>query len=171
MSTAVSDRPSRSTEPDEPGFEEQVLPIFAESIAIHRERHETARVRATVTTNTEEQIIDEDLLQERVEVDRVPIGRVVDEMPPVREEDGTVIIPVVEEVLVVERRLVLKEEVHLRRVRVRERHVETVVVRRQEVSVTRLPTDDGEDGHVLSADHDQSETTDDANHTKEESHE
>jgi stress response protein YsnF len=67
----------------------------------------------------------------------VPVGRVVDAVPPIREEDDTTIIPVVEEVLVIERRLVLKEEVHLRRVRVRETHAASVVTRTQDVVVTR----------------------------------
>ena len=65
------------------------------------------------------------------------IGRTVTAFPPVREEGDTTIIPVVEEVLVIERRLVLKEEVHLRRVRVLETHEATVATRSQDVVVTR----------------------------------
>ena len=50
-------------------------------------------------------------------------------------------MPVVEEELVMVRRLVLKEEVHLRRVRTTVPHVETVSLRQQTVSVTRTPLD------------------------------
>jgi stress response protein YsnF len=49
----------------------------------------------------------------------------------------------VEEVLVVERRLVLKEEVHIRRVRTTERHKEMVMLRYQEAVVTRHPGETG----------------------------
>ncbi len=52
------------------------------------------------------------------------IGRLVDAVPPVREEGDATLIPVVEEV-VVEGRLALKEEIHLRRVRTTQRHQKT----------------------------------------------
>jgi stress response protein YsnF len=50
------------------------------------------------------------------------IGRPVDAMPPVRQEGDTTIMSVVEETIVVERHLFLKEEVQIRRLRVSERH-------------------------------------------------
>lgn len=49
-------------------------------------------------------------------------------------------MPVVEEVLVVERRLWLKEEVHNRRIRTTEQHHETVQLREQEAVITRTPS-------------------------------
>lgn len=51
-------------------------------------------------------------------------------------------MPVVEEELVVVRRLVLKEEVHIRRVQTTVSHAETVTLRQQHVSVTRTTLDD-----------------------------
>lgn len=89
-------------------------------------------------THTRDRLIDEELAHERVEVERVPIGRMVTTAPPVREEGDTTIIPVVKEIVVVERRLMLTEEVRVRRVRVAVRHVETVPVREQEAVVTRV---------------------------------
>jgi hypothetical protein len=76
-----------------------------------------------------------------VVVERVAIGRVVDAVPPVRHEGDVTILSVVEEVVVVERRLVLKEEVHLRRVQTTERYVETVTLREQDITVTRTDID------------------------------
>jgi stress response protein YsnF len=61
----------------------------------------------------------------------------VDAVPPVREEGDTTVISIVEEVLVVERRLVLKEEIRLRRVRTTERHRETVTLREQQAVIER----------------------------------
>lgn len=57
------------------------------------------------------------LASETVEIERVPIGTVVDAVPPVREADGVTIISVVEERVRVVRELVLVEEVRMRRVR------------------------------------------------------
>ena len=73
----------------------------------------------------------------RVEIERVPIDRTVDVVPPIRQEGDITIIPVVEEIVVVERRLVLKEEVRVRRMSKKEQHQETVVLRQQEAVVTR----------------------------------
>jgi stress response protein YsnF len=62
-------------------------------------------------------------------------------MPAIREEGDTIVIPIVEEVLVVERRLFLKEEVRVRRVSSTERHQESVTLRHHEAVVTRLPAE------------------------------
>jgi uncharacterized protein (TIGR02271 family) len=117
--------------------EEQVIPVLAERLSIDRRQVETGRVLATVTTHTHEHVITEDLVHDSIEVEHVPIGRTVDAVPPVREEGDTTIIPVVEEVLVIQRQLILKEEVHLRRIRVRQTHATTVTTRGQDVVVTR----------------------------------
>jgi len=87
--------------------EEQVVPLHIEEIAVTR--HSVERdVRVHLRTLNHEHLVDEPLTQERVEIERVLIGRPVDAVPPVREEGDTTVISVVEEVLVVERRLVLK---------------------------------------------------------------
>jgi stress response protein YsnF len=59
----------------------------------------------------------------------------------VREEGDTIIIPIVEEVLTIERRLVLKEEVRIRRIRETERYQERVTLRKQQAVVNRLPVE------------------------------
>jgi stress response protein YsnF len=51
------------------------------------------------------------------------------------------VIPIVEEVLVVERRLFLKEEVRVRRVLSTQRHQESVTLRHNEAVVTRIPVE------------------------------
>lgn len=116
---------------------EQRLTLHGEKIEVSRRRVDTSLVRATRTTRTREQLVEADLSHERVEVERIPIGRTIDSVPPVRQDGDTTILSVVEEVVVVERRLVLKEEVHVRRVKTTEHHRETVTLREQEATVTR----------------------------------
>ena len=94
-------------------------------------------MRVSSVTRQHDFLVDEVLTHETVEVERVPIGRPVVGRPPIREEGDTTILSVVEEIVVVERRLILKEEVHIRRVRVDERHRETVTVRDQDVVISR----------------------------------
>ena len=119
------------------------LPLLSEEIAVSKETVETGRVRIATRTRERDALIDEELAREHVEIDTVPIGSRIDAMPAVRQEGDTTIIPIVEETLTVERRLVLKEEVRVRRVRETEHHKETVKLRYQEAVVTRHPGNTG----------------------------
>ena|SRR5947209_12607455 len=113
------------------------IPLHAEEVSVSRREIKKANVQIALVTGTREQLIDEELTHVRVEIERVPIGRTVEVAPPIRHEEDITIIPVVEEVVVVARRLVLKEEIRVSRVSTKERHRETVVLRQQEAAVTR----------------------------------
>jgi uncharacterized protein (TIGR02271 family) len=117
---------------------ETVIPVFEEELSVAKRVVETARVRVSRVTHTHQQLVDELLQHEKVEVEHVPVDRQVEAMPSIRQEGDVTIIPVVEEVLKVERHLVLKEEVHIRRIKTTERYQESVTLRRQEAQVTRL---------------------------------
>ena len=71
----------------------------------------------------------------------MPIDRVVEAPPEVRPEDGVTIVPVLEEVLVVEKRLVLKEELHIRRTMEAKPVAVPVTLRKQRAEVERLVPD------------------------------
>ena len=116
-----------------------MIPLYGEDLSVSKRQVVTGRVRVETVTLEHEQLVDEQLARERVEVERVAIGKPIDAIPAVRQEGDTTIIPIVEEVLVVERRLVLKEEIHIHRVRTTEQHQERVTLRRQEAVITRLP--------------------------------
>ena len=100
-------------------------------------------MRISTHTNEREAVVDEDLARERVEIETIPLGVQIDTVPEVRQEGDTTIIPVVEEQLVVKRRLMLKEEVRITRVRSTERHQEKVKLRYQEGVVTRQEDEPG----------------------------
>jgi stress response protein YsnF len=117
------------------------IPLHVEDISISRREIKKANVQIALITGTREQLIDEELTHVRVEIERVPVGVTIEVVPPVSHEGDITIIPVVEEVVVVERRLVLKEEVRVRRVSTKEQHQETVVLRQQEAVVTREEPD------------------------------
>jgi len=120
-----------------PDPQQIVVPLSEEQASIAKRRIVTGRVRVSRVTGEHEQLLDETLAREQVEVERTPIGKMVEAPPSVREEGDTIIIPIVEEILVVERRLLLKEEVRVRRVRSSESHRERVMLRRQEAIITR----------------------------------
>jgi uncharacterized protein (TIGR02271 family) len=121
---------------------QKVIPLFEEQLAVTKQVVPTARVQVSRVTHSHEELVDELLSREKVEVERVPIDQLVETMPSVREEGDYLIIPVVEEVLKIERVLVLKEEVRIRRVQHTERYQERVTLRRQEAVVNRLPIDE-----------------------------
>jgi uncharacterized protein (TIGR02271 family) len=129
---------------------EAVLPLLEEALRVGKRRVETGRVRVSVNTEIAEQVVRETLRSERAEVERVPVGRELADGEPApalrQEQDGTVVLPVLEEVLVVERRLVLREEIRIRLVAVDETVEQPVTVRRQRASVERLPPLAAEDG-------------------------
>ncbi|MGI8743084.1 MAG: DUF2382 domain-containing protein [Bryobacteraceae bacterium] len=57
----------------------------------------------------------EPLFREDCDVERVPVKRMLDQPVEIRQEGDTLIIPLMEEVLVVEKRLMLREELHIKR--------------------------------------------------------
>jgi uncharacterized protein (TIGR02271 family) len=123
------------------------FPLIVETARIDKRAVETGRVRVSTRTETVDEVLRETLRSDMVGVSRVPINRTLaeGEMPPVvREENGVTIIPVLEEILVVEKRLVLKEEVHIRQTTSGEAVEVPVTLRRQHAVVERV----SEDGHV-----------------------
>jgi uncharacterized protein (TIGR02271 family) len=89
-----------------------------------------------------EEIIDEPLRQERVAIERVPINRAVDHAPTVRREGDTLVIPILEEVLVVEKRLMLKEELRVTLQQTDRRQPQSVTLRREEAVIERIDATD-----------------------------
>jgi len=128
--------------PDQGGQPEDLrIPLHVEEVSVSRHEIKKANIHSALVAATREQLIDEELTRVRVEVERVPIGRTIEGVPAISQEGDTTIIPVVEEIVVVERRLVLKEEVRIRRVSTTEQHQETVVLREQEAVITRKEAD------------------------------
>jgi uncharacterized protein (TIGR02271 family) len=128
--------------------EEVVLPLIAEAARIDKRAVETGRVRVSTRTETIEQILRENLRSDHVGVARVALNRTLAEgeaLPQVRTENGVTIIPVLEEILVVEKRLVLKEEVHVRQTTSGEDVEVPVTLRRQHAEIERT----GPDGHPI----------------------
>lgn len=121
---------------DEPS-PELAVQLLAEEVVVAKRENFGETVRVTTSTRHHEHLIDEELVHQRVEIDRIAVGRQVDSVPPVRQDGDTTIISVVEETIVVERRLILKEEIRIRRLRVAEHHHEAVMLRDQEATITR----------------------------------
>lgn len=120
-----------------------VIPLVREELEVGKRRVERGRVRVRKGVETREEEVAVPLIREEVEVERVPIGRPVDVAPGPRQEGDVWIVPILEEVLVVEKRLVLKEELRITRRRVEETARERVTLRTETAEVERVGPSDG----------------------------
>ena len=116
----------------------EVIPLIEEELHLEKRSVASGKVRVRTLTEVTEEVARATLDGESVEVTRVPVGREVTTAPSVRTEDDMVIVPVLEEVLVVEKRLVLKEELHIRRQATQETVEVPVTLRKQRGVVDRL---------------------------------
>jgi stress response protein YsnF len=133
---AASAAPPASGAPREP---EVTIPVAEEVAVVEKRQVTTGRVRVATHTEIVEDVVRASVRGETVEVVRVPVNRPVTEaVPQVRTEGNVTIVPVLEEVLVVEKRLVLKEEVHIRRRAASETVELPVPLRRQRAEIERL---------------------------------
>lgn len=133
--------------PDQPvsqdtSSEAEVIARAEEEVRLDKRMVTTGKVRVRTIVDVETELAKATLHGETVEVTRVPIDRIVDQAPGIRVEDNVTIIPVLEEVLVVDKRLVLKEEVHIRKLATTEDVEIPVELRKQHAVIERLPADE-----------------------------
>jgi uncharacterized protein (TIGR02271 family) len=118
--------------------------VVEERPVVRKRRRVTGAVRVRTEVREGTEVVDRPVWVEEIEVERVAIDRWVDQVAEVREEGEVTIIPVHAEVLVVEKRLKLVEEIHVRRRRTEERRRAEVVLRSEEALVERLAAAEGE---------------------------
>lgn len=114
-----------------------VIPVIDEQLHIDKQTVETGQVRISKTVREDTQLIDLPLIRETVDVERVPIGRPVTATPAIRQEGNTTIYPVLEEIVVVEKKLMLVEEIRVTTRQTVEHEPQSVTLRREEISVER----------------------------------
>jgi uncharacterized protein (TIGR02271 family) len=124
----------------------EVIPLVEEELRVEKRSVVTGKVRVRTVVDTVEEIARADLDEERVEVTRVFIDREVGAPPAVRTEGDVLIVPVLEEVLVIEKRLVLKEELHIRRNVARQNFEVPVTLRKERAVIERVTAE----GHTRS---------------------
>jgi len=116
----------------------RALPIAAENYEVGKRRVVTGRVRVTRAVRTRSEVVDRPVTREVIEVRRVRVRKPVDgPVPDVRRQGPTLIVPVLEEVPVVEKRLMVTEEIHITKRVVPERRRVKVTLRREEPVIER----------------------------------
>jgi stress response protein YsnF len=114
------------------------LPVAEEQLEVGRKVVDIGMLRLRKRVDEVPTHVREPVALETVDVRRVPIGRVVDEPPPMRQEGDVTVVPVLHERVVTRKELVLVEEVHLIRRREVVHAEAQVLLRRERVEVERL---------------------------------
>ncbi len=89
------------------------LNVYEEQAQVDKEVVQKGKVRIVKKVHTTDERVNVDTKSEEVKVERVPVNGMVESPPPVRYEGNTTIISVVKEVAVVEKRIMLVEEIHI----------------------------------------------------------
>ena len=119
------------------------VPIVEERATIDKQLVATGLVRIKTEVSERVELLAEELTAHTVAVERVRVDLEVDAPPPVRSDGDVLIIPIVEQRLVVAKRWVVTEELHVHR----QAHSQVISVpvdlRATQVSVEREVADAG----------------------------
>jgi len=118
--------------------EEILVPVIEEDVTAGAKPIKTGAVRVDKHVEKRLRTIETPLMHENIEIRRVPVNRVVTETPGIRKQGEMTIIPVVEEELVISKRLIVREEIHVIRHRTKDRFVKEVTLNRESAEVHRL---------------------------------
>ena len=93
-----------------------------------------------------QEVVEEPILRESVEVERVAMNQFVPEGTSVemRQEGDVLVIPVLEEVIVLQKRLMLKEEIRITKRSQQIIEPQAVTLRREEIVIEQLGEQAGE---------------------------
>lgn len=114
-----------------------VIPIIHEEVVVGKRVVETGKVRISKRVVEYEETVDEPLFREEVSVERIPVNQYVEARPAVRQEGETMIIPVIEEQVVVQKRLFLIEELHVKKQVIESHQPQSIKLLKEEVDVIR----------------------------------
>ena len=109
--------------------------VFEEKAKVDKKTVEKGKVRIVKKVVTEDEEVNVSVRRQEVNVERVPVNKYVDKAPGVRYEGNTTIISVVKEVPVVERKILLVEEIRItKKINTTEKK-QTIPLRKEKVTV------------------------------------
>jgi len=114
---------ARRTEADSDWPTEQTLELREEQLVAHKELRQTGEVHVRTEVEEVPGRLELDAIREEAEIEHEPIGRTVTERVDPWVEGDELVVPIYEEQLVVSKRLVLKEQLRIRRVQSTEHHL------------------------------------------------
>lgn len=123
---------------------EIVVPLIAEEIVIGRKTVETGGVRVHKIVREDVRTIDEPIICEHLDIERVAVNQFVETAPAIRYEGDVMIVPVLEEVVVTQKRLMLREEIRLVKRREEISNPQEITLRREEINLEKIESENAE---------------------------
>ncbi len=122
--------------------EAAVIPIIEEQWQVSKKVVETGKVVLSKKVHQEEVEVDVPLMHEEHTIERIPVNQYVDTAPPaMRYEGETMIIPVLKEEVVVQKRILVVEELRITKRQVETHSPQQITLRKEEVIVDRTTHD------------------------------
>src|ERR687885_656957 len=115
--------------------DDQVIQLRQEELVPHTEMQEVGEARVRTWVQEVPGRLEVDAYTEEVEVEHVPLGQVVSERKAPWQEDDVLIVPIYEEQLVVSKRLVMREQIRVRRLGSHRRELFEDTLRRERLEV------------------------------------
>ena len=112
--------------------------VLEEQLDVQVRKNVTGIVRLEKTIRTHDALVDLELMRDTLSVERIPVNERIDEPAVTRYEGDIMIVPVMEEVVIVSRQLILKEEIRITRRQELVRYEQTVPLRAEEIDIERI---------------------------------
>jgi uncharacterized protein (TIGR02271 family) len=95
-------------------------------------------VKISKSVKEESEIINLPTVNEEVKIERFSRNQIIDKLPEaVRYEGNTMIIPVLQEITVIEKKILLVEEIHITKTSVSSTETKEVTLLKEEVKIER----------------------------------
>jgi uncharacterized protein (TIGR02271 family) len=114
---------------------EETLDLREEQLVAHTELLEIGEITVRTEFDDVPGRLEVDACREEIVIEHEPVGQVVSERDQPSEKNGVLVMAVYEEQLVVVKRLVLKERLHIRRVATTERQLFEETLRRERLVI------------------------------------
>jgi uncharacterized protein (TIGR02271 family) len=117
------------------------IPVVEEKPVIGKKIIDKAKVIVSKTVNEESQVLNLPSINEQVQIERIPVNKVIDKIPDaIRYEGNTMIIPILQEITVVEKRILLAEEIRITKTAVSSTETKEITLRKEEIKIERNNT-------------------------------
>src|SRR4051812_30831887 len=115
------------------------IPVIKEEVEVEKKVIEKARVQLSKTVDEETETLNLPVMNEEVRIERIPINKIMDKAPePVRYEDETMIIPVLREVAVIEKKILLVEEIRVIKTKIHSETTQEISLRKENIKIERF---------------------------------
>lgn len=113
--------------------------VIHEQVQVDKKVVETGVVQIIKRVSEDRQTVNLPTSREEITVERIARNQYVETPPSIRYEGDTMIIPVLQEVIITQKKILLVEEVYVTKHQVHEHKSEEIILRKEDVIIERIP--------------------------------